>query len=170
MGNCCSNEEEEEYDRYASWTEERQRFIAGASTAERFERVQMVEGAPTDKSWYHGGIREKQAENRINHSGGGKKDGTYLVYDNPRRKYGYILLVHYKRELHKWKINRVKRTNSQGDEKFVYVLGEDGPGVLTHKTVRLLIKYHRGMRGKPIKLENGGKVVLSPDYVYVVGE
>ena len=150
----------------------RKKANGSASTAERFERVQMVEGAPTDKRWYHGGIGDEEAEYGINHSGGGKpKDGTYLVYDNPRRKYGYILLVHYKGELHKWKINRVrKRTNSQGDEKFVYVLGDDGPGVTTHKTVRLLIKYHRGMRGKPIKLESGGKVVLSPDYVYVVGE
>ena len=133
----------------------------------QFEHVQDVRGAPTDKDWYHGGITDQEADRRLRSvTIGGDKlanwskyDGTYLVYDNPGRRDEYILLVFYRGDLCKWKISR---RSSDGQ----YILGDDGPDVIGHETVRKLIKYHRGATGKPIKLQHGGTVTLSKSYAY----
>ena len=124
-----------------------------------FEKVEEVEGAPTEKKWYHGGISDYEAERRIRASSPSVEDGTYLVYDNPSKKNEYVLLVYRQGRLYKWRIIR-RRSDGQ------YVLGEDGPDVKTYRSVSKLVKHHRGMTGKPMKLEHGGTVKLG-DYVYV---
>ena len=122
-----------------------------------FENVEDVHGAPTDKKWYHGAITNDEAETRLKIA---QNDGSYIVYDNPRKKGQYILFVYYKRNLHRWKIS-IRRSDNK------YILGNDGVGVTGYDTVRELIKDHRGIRGKPIKLERGGVLTLSKYYVYV---
>ena len=125
----------------------------------RFENVQDIEGAPVDRSWYHGKITNDEADYRIK-AGARGHNGSYLVYDNPRKRGEYILIVYYKRKNHRWEISRRK-----SDGK--YILGRDGPGVIGHDSVRDLIHNHRGLTGKPIKLEGGGVMTLSKEYVYV---
>ena len=125
-----------------------------------YENVQDVEGAPTDKKWYHGKISNDEADFRLRMGAGGT-DGSYLVYDNPRRRGQYILLVYHDRQLLRWKITRRTRDGK-------YILGEDGPGVVGYSSVRELIKAHRGITGKPIKMQNGGVLTLSKAYVYEV--
>ena len=137
--------------------EERQPFIRKAPPGPAgVEKVVDDVGAPTDKKWYHGGITDAQAEYRLRSVT--QKDGTYLVYDNPAARGEYILLVTVNRKQHKWRI--VKRRDG------MFVLGEAAPGTRGHESVRKLIKYHRGVTGKPIMLEHGGRVVLG-DYAYV---
>ena len=121
------------------------------------EKVVDDVGAPTDKKWYHGGITDAQADFRLRSVT--QKDGTYLVYDNPAARGEYILLVTVNRQQHRWRI--VKRRSDD-----MFVLGEAAPGARGHESVRKLIKYHRGVTGKPIMLEHGGRVVLG-DYAYV---
>ena len=117
------------------------------------------EGPPTDRKWYHGKISLEKAEYRMQTCRPGiRKDGTYLVYDNPKSPGEYVLLVYYKSELRKWKIIR-------RDEDQRYVLGNDSPGAVAHTSVRKLIEYHRGICGEPIKLQQGGSLKLS-DYVF----
>ena len=128
------------------------------SRQQDFENVQDVHGAPTDKKWYHGAITNVEAETRLKIA---QNDGSYIVYDNPQKKGQYILLVYYKRNLYRWKISR-----RRSDKK--YILGNDGEGVTGYDTVPKLIKAHRGIRGKPIKLEHGGVLKLSKSYVYVM--
>lgn len=121
-----------------------------------FERTQVVEGAPDRKEWYHGAITDEEANFRVNRAGGG--NGCYLVYDNPRKRGGYVLVTLHKCKLYRWKINKRK-----SDKKFI--VGDDGPAVIGHDTIRELIHYHRSIRGKPLKLQDGGHVVLSKEYV-----
>ena len=125
----------------------------------KFEKVQDVEGAPVDKSWYHGKITNDEADYRIRVGARGH-NGSYLVYDNPYKRGEYILIVYYQRKNHRWKISRRK---SDGQ----YILGEDGPGVIGYDSVKDLIHHHRGVTGKPIKLQGGGVMTLSKEYVYV---
>ena len=87
-----------------------------------------------------------------------KLEWPYLVYDSPTSKRDYVLLVKVDNELHRFKIVK-RRSDNQ------YVLGSDTQGTLGHKSVRKLIKYHRGMTGKPLILNDGRRVVLG-DYVY----
>ena len=122
-----------------------------------FEKVVDETGAPTDKRWYHGGITDAQADYRLRSVT--TKDGTYLVYDNPTARGEYVLVVSVGGKLHRWRI--IRRSS---DNKFV--LGKDSPGARAHESVRKLIKYHRGLNGKPIMLEHGGRVILN-DYAYV---
>ena len=129
-----------------------------SSSPQAFENVEDIPSAPTDKKWYHGGITDSQANFRLRSVAGEGRNGTYLVYDNPSRRGEYVLLVYKNGELHRWRIIRRK------DNK--YVLGEDTPDARAHDTVRKLIKYHRGINGKPILLEHGGRVTLG-DYAYV---
>lgn len=121
----------------------------------QFECTVDVAGAPTDKKWYHGGITEDEAINRLRMA---HENGTYLVYDNPSRRGEYILLVYSDSELHRWRIIRRKDG--------MYVLGDDVPGARTHDSVAKLIKYHRGLTGKPIMFAEGGRVTLG-DYAYM---
>ena len=112
-----------------------------------------------EKRWYHGNISHEEAESRLRRGCGGK-DGTYLVYDSPSSREGsymYVLLVYYQGEIKRLEIKREKRKIDEG-EKFVYVLERSKT---THKDVRSLIKYHRGVTGKPIELSDGKKIVLS---------
>ena len=125
----------------------------------KFEKVQNVEGAPVDKSsWYHGKITNDEADYRIRVGARGN-NGSYLVYDNPYKRGEYILIVYYQRKNHRWKISRRKNDGK-------YILGEDGPGVIGHDSVRDLVHHHRGVTGKPIKFEGGGVITLSKEYVY----
>ena len=119
---------------------------------------QFEDGAPTDKKWYHGGITDAEANRLIPVV---CSNGLYLVYDCPTSKRDYVLLVKVDNELHRFKI--IKR---RSDNK--YVLGKDTQGTLGHETVRKLIKYHRGLTGKPLILNDGRRVVLG-DYVYRPG-
>ena len=134
-------------------------YSASIRSSSGYERVGDVVGAPIDRKWYHGGINLREAEYRMRSCDPKiRRDGTYLVYDNPRRRGEYVLLVYHKNELRRWKIIRRERDGK-------YVLGEDSPGAVAHTSVRKLIEYHRGITGKPIKLEHGGSLKLS-DYVY----
>ena len=123
-----------------------------------FERTQEIQGAPTDKRWYFGRITDDEADRALRQGAQGH-EGSYLVYDSPRQRDEYILLAVHERELYRW---RISRRRSDGK----YILGEDGPYVVGHDTVRDLIHHHRGVTGKPIKLQHGGVMKLSKEYVY----
>ena len=116
-----------------------------------------------EKRWYHGNISDDEAESRLRRGCGGK-DGTYLVYDSPSSHKGsYKLPVYYQGEIIKeLEINRVKHEG----EKFVYVLGEGGPGAIVHSSVKELVKYHRGLTAEAIQLKDGRKVKLT-EHVYL---
>ena len=111
-----------------------------------------------EKKWYHGRISDEEADFRLKVGADGH-DGSYLVYDNPRKRGEYVLLVVHEGRLFRWKISK-RKTDGK------YILGVDGPGVIGHHTVKDLIHHHRGIRGKPIKLEDGGVLTLSKEYVY----
>lgn len=128
------------------------------TTGPRFENFNDIEGAPTDKKWYHASITDHEAEKRLRLGAAGN-DNSYLVYNNPRRRGEYVLLVINGGRLHRWKINR-----RVYDGK--YILGNDVPGVEGFGSVRELIKAHRGIRGKPIKTDSGQTLTLSRSYVY----
>lgn len=123
-----------------------------------FERTQEVEGAPTDRRWYFGRISADEADRSLRQGARGH-EGSYLVYDNPRRRGEYVLLAVHDRRPHQWRISR-----RESDSK--YILGDDGMGVVGHASVTDLIHHHRGVKGKPIKLERGGVMKLSKEYVY----
>ena len=110
-------------------------------------------GPPTDKKWYHGGITEDQAIERLRTA---HQNGTYLVYDNPSRRGEYALLAYSHGRLHHWRITR--RTDG------MYMLEGNTSGARAHDSLKKLIKYHRGITGKPIVLAHGGRVILG-DYV-----
>ena len=139
----------------------RQSFRTGRDRmlGREFEDGQVhVEGEPTNKKWYHGRISDRQADSRLLRVAG-NVNGAYLVY---KRTDGLTLLVHYRRNVHRWKISRRSR-----DDK--YILGRDGRDgayVKGFDTVSQLIKYHRGIKGVPLILEHGGSVKLSKEYVY----
>ena len=127
----------------------------------RYEDIEVdTEGAPTGKRWYHGRITDEAADARLRAAtaDGSDSDGTYLVYDNPRREGGFILLVYHRGELHRWRITRRRSDN-------MYILGRDWPDVKGFKTVDKLIHHHRGVTGVPINLERGGLVTLTKAYV-----
>ena len=153
MGCCHSND-----DRLAD-NVDAARLLLG--TGADYEDVEVDgDGAPTNKRWYHGGITDREADARMKSAtaDGSDSDGTYLVYDNPRREGGYILLAHHRGELHRWRISKRRSDN-------MYILGRDGPDVKGFETVRKLIHHHRGITGFPIKLEHGGAVKLTKAYV-----
>ena len=111
---------------------------------------------PVNKRWYHGNISHDEAESRLRRGCGGK-DGTYLVYDSPSNREGsymYVLLIYYKPE------GEIKKLGIKG--QFVLENNTETP----HKDVRSLIKHHRGVTGKAVKLQGGGKVTLS-EHVYL---
>lgn len=159
---CCSRDPEDPEHLPLLRSQEEFRRSDGShsiKSSRGYEKVEEVEGAPTNKKWYHGGISHREAEYRLRRSSPPVEDGMYLVYDNPAKRHEYVLLVYSQGSFYKWRIIR-RRSDGQ------YVLGEDGPGVKTYKSVSKLIKHHRGMTGKPMKLEHGGTVKLT-DYVYV---
>lgn len=159
---CCEPEDSEHLPLLRSQDELRRNDgFPSIKSSHGYEHVEDIEGAPTGKKWYHGGITYREAEYRLRSSSLSVDDGTYLVYDNPMKRGEYVLLVYCKGRFYKWKIIR---RPSDG----MYVLGENRPGVKTYKSVSKLIKHHRGVTGKPIKLEHGGTVKLN-DYVYVSG-
>ena len=151
LGSCCDDGVPYHY-------EESTPFL-GYRVSSRFQSVRHVEGAPTDKKWYHASITNQEAERRLGIGSRGN-DNSYIVYDNPRKAGQYILLVINKEKLYRWKI--IKR---QSDGKFI--IGEDIPGAKGFDSVRELIKAHRGIRGKPIKTDAGMTLTLSRTYVYV---
>ena len=111
---------------------------------------------PVNKRWYHGNISHDEAESRLRRGCGGK-DGTYLVYDSPSSRKGsymYVLLIYYKPE------GEIKKLGIK--TQFVLENNTETP----HKDVRSLIKHHRGVTGKAVKLQGGGKVTLS-EHVYL---
>ena len=127
------------------------------------EKVYIYEGAPLDRRWYHGGINSRVAEQRLKSAaygdGAACDNGVYLVYDDPRTRGNYILLAMYERKCVRWNI--VRRADG------TYILGMDGPGVVSHSSVRKLIEYHRGLNGRPIKVQQGGTLKLRRDYAMV---
>lgn len=127
---------------------------------QEYEIVDDLQGSPTGEKWYHGKISHREAARRLRESGPSAEDGTYLVYDTPRKQGEYVLLVYHERRLHRCKILR-----RQSDNKFV--LGADRPSSKTFSSVEKLIKSHRGFTGTPFQLQDGGRVKLR-DYVYVV--
>ena len=123
-----------------------------------FESTQEVAGAPTDRRWYFGKITHNEADRALEQGARGH-EGSYLVYDNPRRRGEYVLLAMHNQKSYRWRISRRKHDG-------MYILGEDGEGVVGHKDVRDLIHHHRGITGMPIKLQHGGVMKLSKEYVY----
>ena len=133
--------------------------MGNALPERRFEAVPEIVGAPTGKLWYHGNINDSAAEQRLKSAA--EQDGNYLVYDfytGAGPVHGnYILLVFCGRKLYRWKISRTQDGR--------YILGEDEPGMESYASVRNLIKAHRGLTGKPLRLANGRSVKLTHDYV-----
>ena len=128
----------------------------------RFEDVPEIVGAPTGKRWYHGNIRDIAAEQRL--TSVADEDGNYLVYDfytdfEAGPVHGnYILLVYCEGNVYRWKITR------RQDGRFV--LGEGNTEMVeSYASVRKLIKAHRGILGKPLRLANGRSVKLTRDYI-----
>ena len=118
------------------------------------EKVLLSKSKPTDKKWYHGKISNQEADNSLRSASGGT-NGSYLVYDDPAVRGQYVLLVYlYTGDLLRWMI---RPTRPDG----MYILGDDGPGVVRYRTISKLIKAHRGITGKPIKMESGGAFTLS---------
>ena len=103
------------------------------------------------KQWYRGDISNDDADRYLDEIDSQGHDGSYIVYDNPVTTGQYILLVYYRSDKLRWKIQLVKG---------MYILGEDGSEVNRYKTVKELIKAHRGVLGKPIETEEGGIVTL----------
>ena len=91
--------------------------------------------------WYHGNISDDEAESRLRRGCGGKH-GTYLVYDSPSSR--DVLLIYYKPE------GEIKKLGIK--TQFVLENNTETP----HKDVRSLIKHHRGVTGKAVKLQGGG--------------
>ena len=85
-----------------------------------------------------------------------RSDGSYVVYDHPDRENSFALLVWWKGHVHKLSINEVRSTDDEGRE---YVLVED-VNQKKHSTVKALIKYHRGVTGVAIQLEDGTRITL----------
>ena len=143
--------------------------IAHANEEDGFQdrAVCYAEGSPTDKKWYHGAIPTKIAENRLL-LGANNNNGSYLVYDDPNQeKPGhFILIVYFNGEIMKWRISR----SADG----MYVLGGNAEANLQsarrYRTVRELIKEHRGLNGRPLRMLDGGSLTLSKSYVYIENE
>ena len=130
----------------------------------KFESVAEIVGAPVGKSWYHCSITESEAEKRLKQVA--ERNGNYLVYDFPKAGTvcgNYVLLVFYEGTTRQWKISR--RQDGR------YILGEDlqDQGVqvdqISYDSVKQLIKAHRGLTGKPLRLDDGETVTLTRDYV-----
>ena len=121
-----------------------------------YESVEEIEGAPIGKKWYHGGIPDEEAEYRLKSVA--EDNGNFLIYNSPRKKGEYVLLVFFDGKCHRWRIAR-RRDGT-------YVVGRDGPGVKSYPSVRALVKGHRGLRAKPLQLEHGGSVKLT-NYAFV---
>lgn len=107
------------------------------------------------KKWYHGGISNNTADARLDKAASGN-NGSYLVYDNPNKKRNapFLLLIYFREGHIRLTISEINGKYFLGDE-----VGEK------YQTVRELIKYHRGIRGQPIKLSGGQLVTLSKSYV-----
>ena len=139
-----------------------------------YQGVNDVPGAPNDRRWYHGGISDNEAKQRLKSMAGvGERGSIYLVFDNPEynkrlslhqhnTKARYILMLLKRETIVRWYITR--RTLDG-----LYVIGDDNADSRGHASVRKLIEYHRGWTGKPLPLKNGGRVVLG-DYCYRAGE
>lgn len=112
----------------------------------------QLESAPLGKRWYHGDITPAQAQTRMR-SARVRKDGTYLVYKNRFSPGDYILLVYYSKEYHKLHIRR--RSDNRK-----YVLKDYTYEPVQHDSVKKLVKYHRGLLGKSIQLQQKGSVRL----------
>lgn len=114
---------------------------------------------PTDKKWYHGEISREEAKRRLRTACDGYRsaDGAYLVYDNPIKSNAYILIAMKGGTIYSFDIFQ-RRDNGQ------YALDSCVHG---HPTVRLLVKTHRGLTGKPIRTASGTPVLLSHSYVKI---
>ena len=131
------------------------RLVRGEFAAEN-------DGAPTDKAWYHGDIADKTAENRLALKAG--RNGNYLVYDyrtvvGTVSRGNYTLLVAYEKELCRLKIRR------QDGRYVIEQNHKHQDRVVSYRRVKQLIKAHRGLTGKPLRLKNGGTVTLTREYV-----
>lgn len=124
----------------------------------KYQNYTDIAGAPTDKKWYHAKISDHEAERRLKIGSEGNNN-SYLVYDDPRKRGQYILIVINNGAIFRWSIIR---RQSDG----LYILGNNVPGVEGFASVRELIKAHRGFRGKPIKTDKGQTLTLSRSYVY----
>lgn len=122
-----------------------------------------------DKLWYHGDITTQEAKARM-YEGGTGINGSYLVYNHPQEYGSYILLVYHEGEILRWKILEIiSQGLDDSSEEISYVLGEDSsPGVIKYKAVKELIKAHRGVLGRPIKMDDGRLITLSKSYVCLV--
>ena len=114
----------------------------------------------TGKTWYPGNLSHKEAVSRLMEDSE-RSDGSYIVYDHPDpdRENSFALLVWWKGLVHKLSINEVRSTDDEGREKIEYALGED-VNQKKHSTVKALIKYHRGVTGVAIQLEDGTRITL----------
>ena len=136
------------------------RSIVPRRRTRQFESVPEIVGAPVGKLWYHCSITESEAKARLEKVA--VRNGNYLVYDFPTVRGNYVLLVFYEGTTHQWKISR--RQDGR------YILGEylQDQGLQMDQTsydsVKQLIKAHRGLSGKPLRLDNGETVTLTRDY------
>ena len=111
-------------------------------------------GAPTGEDWYHGKLKDREAELTMQDNAMGIY-GAFLVYDDPQRKDAYKVIAHKDGVLHRFFIRR-----RQDNLKFE-MLGQDDK---CFSQVKELIHHYRGVTGTPLKLPNGETLALSKDY------
>ena len=100
-----------------------------------------------------------------------RTNGSYVVYDHPDldRENSFVLLVWWKGHVHKLSINEARSTDDEGREKVEYTPGEDVKQK-KHSTVKALIKYHRGVTGVAIQLEDGTRITLKKSIARARGD
>ena len=103
-------------------------------------------------------LNKKRKKNRLKVRAMGN-DGAYLVYQ-PIKTGPYMLLVYHKKDT---VCRKIQLSQSAGGK---YILGEYGPAVTGYATVKELIKAHRGVSGRPIRIQGGGSVTLSKSFVH----
>ena len=110
------------------------------------------------EKWYIEETDAKKARYVLLHGSAGK-NGSFLVFKNSNDM--YALLVYHNESIFKLGINESIDEN----EKKYYTIGKDWT---KHKTVTELIKYHRGITGKPIKLPDESDTKLLKDELKTV--
>ena len=131
---------------------------------DHFNEDQQVDvpGSPHGQEWYHGGIKDNEAEYRLKLGGRGD-DGAFLVYDGKRKGEHYYLLVLYRR-----KPQRLLITRRATDGK--YILGWDIHGSITYASVADVINKHKegmfGFGGQLLPLPGGAAVKLQGYVLY----
>ncbi|WP_152558582.1 SH2 domain-containing protein [Endozoicomonas numazuensis] len=132
------------------------RIKGSMKSKKKFTKAKNIKSLK-ERKWYHGNITPNEADSRLKNAASGI-NGSFMVYDHPNKAESYVLLIYNDGEHHRWSIKYLP--NEQA-----YVLGEEDEDAPRFTTISDLIKTHRGLFGRPIKLESGNLVTLSKSYV-----